>query len=141
MLVCAHHAVFNGFSIALMAHEICASAAAFEAGTEPDLPEFLLQYDDYALWQQKMLASGVLEEERAYWTAQMKDAPYFELEGDKPRQAHRSIAVERIRRELRHGFGTRLEAAARAQVLSPFAFARRWSRASCTGSVVPQRFC
>ena len=124
-----------------MAHEICASAAAFEAGTEPDLPEFLLQYGDYALWQQKMLASGVLEEERAYWTAQMKDAPYFELEGDKPRQAHRSIAVERIRRELRHGFGTRLEAAARAQVLSPFAFARRWSRASCTGSVVPQRFC
>ena len=120
LLIVAHHTVFDGYSIGILGHELGTIAAALEAGRAPDLPELPLQYGDYALWQQDYLASGVLAEDAAYWAAQMKDAPYFELEPDKPRPARRSSAVSRRARDLAPDFMARFEAAARARGVSTF---------------------
>ncbi|MFC2966691.1 condensation domain-containing protein [Acidimangrovimonas pyrenivorans] len=120
LLIVAHHVVFDGYSIGVLGQELGTIAAALEAGQAPELPELPLQYGDYALWQEEYLASGVLAEDSAYWAAQMKDAPYFELPADKPRPALRSTAVTRRSRALPAEFMPRFEAAAKARGVSTF---------------------
>jgi len=123
VLITAHHIVFDGYSIGVLGQEVGLLAAAAEAGRPAaDLPELLLQYGDYALWQREYLASGVLDEDAAYWTAQLRGAPYFELAADKPRPALRSSAVARAGCDIPTAVVTRMEAAARARGVSLFAF-------------------
>lgn len=117
-----HHACFDGASIRILGHEIGTAAQAFEQGRAADLPDLPLQYGDFALWQEDYFASGVLEEEGAYWDARLKDAPYFEVEPDKPRPALRDTNVAQVDRDLPGDFGDRLAAAARTAGVSPFTY-------------------
>ena len=50
LLIAAHHAVFDGFSIRVLGNEIGRLTEAQETDGEPDLPPLELQYGDYALW-------------------------------------------------------------------------------------------
>ncbi|WP_145108791.1 condensation domain-containing protein [Cereibacter sediminicola] len=122
LLIVAHHVCFDGFSIRVLGHEIGTIAEAIEAGREPDLPELPLQYGDYALWQQEYLACGVLEEDGAYWKAQLADAPYFEIEADFPRASRRGTAAAMTSVVLPPSFGERLEAEAKRREVSVFAY-------------------
>ncbi|MBI1220617.1 MAG: hypothetical protein GC186_18955 [Rhodobacteraceae bacterium] len=122
LLVVVHHVVFDGFSIGLMASEVGQAIEAFEAGRAPEFAPLPLQYGDYTLWQQDYLASGVLVEDRAYWTDAMRGVPYFEIEPDKPRPPQRSSAIARLHRDLGGDFGDRLATAAKGYGTSPFAF-------------------
>ncbi|MGR3415441.1 condensation domain-containing protein [Pseudooceanicola nanhaiensis] len=117
-----HQSCFDGASIRVLGHEIGTAAQAFEEGRAPDLPDLPLQYGDFALWQQDYFASGVLEEEGAYWEARLKDAPYFELEPDKPRPPVKTTSVEQVNLDLPEDFGPRLAAAAQAAGVSPFTY-------------------
>ncbi len=122
LVVVAHHIIFDGYSIGLMASEVGRAIEAFEAGRAPDFPPLPLQYGDYTLWQQDYLASGVEAEDRAYWTEAMRGIGYFEIEPDKPRPAIRSTAIARLHRDLGGDFGDRLAAAARPWGISAFTF-------------------
>ncbi|MDE3238732.1 MAG: hypothetical protein KGN33_07220 [Paracoccaceae bacterium] len=122
LLIVAHQSCFDGFSIGVLGEEIGTATAAFEAGRQPDLPDLALQYGDFCLWQQEYLASGVLEEETAYWTETLRNAPYFEVDPDKPRPANRGTAVAQADLRLAPEFHDRLAAAAKAQGVSPFTY-------------------
>jgi hypothetical protein len=133
LLITAHHAVFDGFSIGVLGREIGTALAAFEKGQVPDLPDLPLQYGDFSMWQADMLASGVETEERAYWDEQLKDAPYFELPTDYPRPARRSSAVAQSSRNLLDSFGPALTEAARKMGVSPFVFGAAVASACLAG--------
>ncbi|MCE6958682.1 condensation domain-containing protein [Cereibacter sphaeroides] len=122
LMIVAHHVCFDGFSIRVLGHEIGTIAEAIEAGREPDLPDLPLQYGDYALWQQEYLACGVLEEDGAFWKAQLADAPYFEIEADFPRSGRRGTAAAMTSTVLPPAFGERLEAEAKRREVSVFAY-------------------
>ncbi len=117
-----HQSCFDGYSIRVLGQEIGTAMAAFAAGEAPELPELSLQYGDFTLWQRDYLASGVLEEESAYWLSTLQDAGYFEVAPDKPRPHVKSTNVDLVTRDLPGDFGTRLDATAKRLGVSPFTF-------------------
>lgn len=115
-----HQSCFDGFSIRVLGHEIGTAAQAFEEGRAPDLPELALQYGDFALWQEACFASGALEDEAAYWTGTLADAPYFEVEPDRARLPVKTTDVAQVNLDLASDFGDRLKRRAQALGVSTF---------------------
>ncbi|MZQ80584.1 amino acid adenylation domain-containing protein [Paenibacillus sp. 5J-6] len=57
-----------------------------------ELPPLILQYKDYACWQQELAKQGVLEQQEAYWLEQLSgELPQLELPADFARPAVRSF--------------------------------------------------
>ena len=81
-----HHVVWDGWSFDIFLRELSERYGAETAGRIAELPELPVQYADYAQWHRDWLASGALEKELSFWTAQLKGeiAP-LDLPTDKPR--------------------------------------------------------
>ena len=122
LAITAHQICFDGWSIRILGREIGTCAAAFEAGTAPDLPDLPLQYGDYVLWQRAWFDSAAFAEDLAPWRDRLAGAPYFELQPDFPRPFTRSSACANVMADLPPAFGERLDAEARARGMSPFAY-------------------
>jgi thioesterase domain-containing protein len=71
LLVTFHHTIADGWSVGVFAREFTTALDALERGSSPDLPELELQYADYARWQEALLASEAVSDERRYWRQQM----------------------------------------------------------------------
>ncbi|HVR98866.1 MAG TPA: amino acid adenylation domain-containing protein, partial [Thermoanaerobaculia bacterium] len=85
LLFTLHHAVSDGWSMALMVQEI---VTLYSGGTLPELP---IQYADYAVWQREWLSGEALEQQLAYWRRKLADLPpVLDLPVDRPRPAVRS---------------------------------------------------
>ncbi len=112
ILIAAHHAIFDGFSIRVLGAELGTIAAALLAGREPDLPELPLQYGDYAQWQEACEANGALDQSGAYWQRQLADMPYFNLPYDRPTEPLAQRPGGRLDVPLHEDFQERMEAAA-----------------------------
>ncbi|MBV9790978.1 MAG: amino acid adenylation domain-containing protein [Chloroflexi bacterium] len=73
LLLNAHHAVFDGWSLGVFTREIL---AAYHGQTQPELP---VQYADYSAWQRQWLQSDgsgtALEAQLDYWRQQLAGAP------------------------------------------------------------------
>ncbi|MFL6199420.1 MAG: amino acid adenylation domain-containing protein [Thermoanaerobaculia bacterium] len=87
LLLTLHHAAADGWSIAILVREMVALYGAFAAGQPSPLPEPLLQYADYAAWQQDRLASGELAADLLYWRRRLDGLPPLGLLGDRERPA------------------------------------------------------
>ncbi|WP_244170813.1 condensation domain-containing protein, partial [Xanthomonas sacchari] len=88
LLVTQHHIVSDGWSIGVLVGEVSALYAAFLTGAADPLPALPVQYADYAAWQRRWLQGTVLDEQRAFWKDQLRDAPaLLELPTDQPRPA------------------------------------------------------
>jgi amino acid adenylation domain-containing protein len=87
----AHHIVCDGWSIDLLAGELCDLYQAFTHGRPSPLPALAAQYADYARWQREWLDDKRVDEQLAYWCAQLGGAPAaLELPTDRPRPAEAS---------------------------------------------------
>ncbi len=80
-----HHIVTDGWSTGVLVREVSALYAAYAAGRAPELPEPEVQYADYAAWQRAWFTGPVLDEQLAYWTAQLAGASRLALPTDRPR--------------------------------------------------------
>jgi thioesterase domain-containing protein len=74
LLLTLHSLVADGWSTGLLIDQFQAAAEAIDAEAVPDASEPELQFADYALWEKELLASGALDEARAYWQRQLHDA-------------------------------------------------------------------
>lgn len=74
LLLTLHAMVADGWSTGLLTGEFKAAARAIDAGSPPDESEPELQFVDYALWQQELLASNALDDARAFWRRQLTGA-------------------------------------------------------------------
>ena len=90
LLLTLHHAVADGWSMAVLLREIEEVHAAFAAGEPSPLPELPIQYADYALWQRAQLTPERVAASLGYWRRQLADAPRLRLPTDRPRGGSRS---------------------------------------------------
>jgi amino acid adenylation domain-containing protein len=86
LLLVMHHIVSDGWSIEVFIRELSALYQSFSKGMPSPLPELLIQYADFTIWQRQWLQGEVLETQLNYWKQQLADAPpLLELPTDRPR--------------------------------------------------------
>jgi amino acid adenylation domain-containing protein len=85
-----HHIVYDIWSGWVLLGDLEALYTAFRDGLPSPLPELPIQYADFAYWQRRWLEGAVLEEQLAYWRAQLDGAQPLELPTDRPRGARAS---------------------------------------------------
>jgi len=91
LLITIHHIVFDNWSQGILIRELIALYTAFRAGRTPPLPTLPVQYGDYAIWQRRHLQGRLLNDQLAFWTAQLRHAPaLLDLPTDYPRPPIRS---------------------------------------------------
>jgi amino acid adenylation domain-containing protein len=116
LLVTLHHAVSDGWSMAIFQREMLALYAACRAGAASPLAELPVQYADYAVWQRERLQGPALDRQLAYWTARLAGAPeLLELPTDRPRPAVQDLSGAREPVELPAALLEPLQALARSE--------------------------
>jgi len=116
-----HHIVSDGWSMAVLAHELSALYAAFVAGDESPLAPLSIQYADYAVWQRRWLSGEVLEAQSAYWRGQLSGIdPLLELPYDHARPAEQDFTGAVVPLELDEALTQGLRALSREHGLTLF---------------------
>ncbi len=86
ILFTVHHIISDDWSSSVLIQELAIIYDAFNNNRPSPLPEPVIQYADYAHWQQNWLQGEVLENHLNYWKNQLSDSPMLlELPTDKPR--------------------------------------------------------
>lgn len=94
-----HHIVADGWSIAILMRELVTLFQALSSDKHGHyldpatiLAPLAIQYADFAAWQRRWLATGVLQDQLNYWRRQLADAPtLLTLPTDRPRPASQSF--------------------------------------------------
>ncbi|MBV9792198.1 MAG: amino acid adenylation domain-containing protein [Chloroflexi bacterium] len=87
LLLNMHHIVSDGWSMGVFMREMTALYNAFAAGERSPLPNLLIQYVDYAVWQRNWLQGDVLAAQLDYWKQQLAHVPSLQMPTDYPRPA------------------------------------------------------
>ena len=67
LMLTVHHIIYDGWSLGILASELCTLYEAYSKGNPSPLPELPIQYVDYAHWERQKLTAEVLEEHLSYW--------------------------------------------------------------------------
>lgn len=88
LAIVLHHIVCDGWSVDVLARELCELYTARVEEREAILPELPVQFADFALWQRQMLDKPEAARRLAYWKNKLQGAPAgLELPTDRPRPA------------------------------------------------------
>ncbi len=112
LLLTAHHAIFDAWSISLFYQDLLAFYQAALGQGPTHKPELPRQYADYAQWQRQQLSGARLAELVAYWRAQLHQVPVVELPADRPRPAASAFRGGRHAWRLARDLSARLKALA-----------------------------
>ncbi|HKN54680.1 MAG TPA: amino acid adenylation domain-containing protein, partial [Amycolatopsis sp.] len=82
LLLVLHHIVTDGWSSEILIGELATVYTAFVRGAEPELPEPLIQYADFAVWQRE---EADIDAQLEYWRGRLDGVPRLELPTDRPR--------------------------------------------------------
>jgi amino acid adenylation domain-containing protein/FkbM family methyltransferase len=80
LVLTLHHIVSDGWSENILTEELEALYAAYLDGRPSPLPEPIIQYADYAAWQEQFLRSEEVERQVQYWREQLHELPVLELQ-------------------------------------------------------------
>jgi amino acid adenylation domain-containing protein len=93
LVVAMHHAVSDGWSVAVLQREMRALYDAFSRGLPSPLAELPAQYADWAAWQRRWRDEGGLNAQTEFWARTLAGAPAaIDLPADRPRPAARGFA-------------------------------------------------
>ncbi len=93
LLFTLHHIISDGWSMGVIVREVTTLYDAYCKGRPSPLPELIIQYADYAVWQRQWLQGSVLETQLAYWKSRLgSKLAALELPTDRPRPAVRTNA-------------------------------------------------
>jgi len=117
-----HHVATDAWSSTLLVREVTALYAAFSRGRPSPLPDLLIQYADFSLWQRERLSGKSLAAMLSRWRKRLGgDPPVLELPTDR---ARRSGGTARrgafLLRELPESSGPGLNRLNRARGTTPF---------------------
>lgn len=88
LVLIMHHIITDGWSMGIFIQELSLLYRAFTLNSPLLLPELLIQYADFAVWQRQWLSEEIQKQQLNYWKQQLADAPpLLELPTDKPRPA------------------------------------------------------
>ena len=86
LLTPVHHIVFDGWSYGIFVDELAKCYAAYREGQAPSLPDLMVQYGDFAEWQQSWMQTPDAERQLSYWKEHLGgQLPTLELPTDRPR--------------------------------------------------------
>ncbi|MDT8913030.1 non-ribosomal peptide synthase/polyketide synthase [Amycolatopsis sp. PS_44_ISF1] len=102
LLVCQHHIITDGWSVALLVEEL----AALYAGEE--LPAVPVAYRDFSAWHHERLAGPLRARQLAHWRDHLAGLGALDLPADRPRPLRRGTAGAVRRYELPAGLAERL---------------------------------
>lgn len=66
-----HHLICDATSLSLLMSDVIDSYAALIAGRGPDLPRLLIQYADFAVWEQKWFTERRDRAQRDWWASKL----------------------------------------------------------------------
>jgi amino acid adenylation domain-containing protein len=88
LVISLHHIVCDGWSVNNLFSELAESYSARLHHRKAELPDLLVQYGDYALWQRRHLVSQDGDAERTFWRQELHGIPpALEIPGDRLRPA------------------------------------------------------
>lgn len=88
LLLTLHHIAADGWSFGVLIREFTTLYTAFRDGCSSPLPDLLIQYGDFAVWQRQWLREDILQLQMNYWRQQLQNAPVvLELPTDRSRPA------------------------------------------------------
>ena len=73
LVLVAHHAASDGWTMNVLVRDLAACYTAIEAGVPPQLPE-TSQYGQFSVWQRQRLASPQADKSRQYWQQKLQHA-------------------------------------------------------------------
>lgn len=120
LVLVMHHLVSDGWSAAILFHELTELYQARRSGRPARLAELDIQYLDFAAWQHEQLQGPALERLRRYWAGQLAALPALQLPGDAGRPARRTPRGSTLRIRLPRELTDRIEALARQHQASAF---------------------
>ncbi|UOE51898.1 non-ribosomal peptide synthase/polyketide synthase [Mucilaginibacter sp. SMC90] len=82
LVMVIHHIASDAWSLPIIVDEIATLYSAYSNGNQLRLPEPVLQFADYALWQRDNLLEEKLEEKLQYWKSKLQDVPALQLPAD-----------------------------------------------------------
>ena len=86
LVILIHHAVTDGWSMALLFGELTTLYGAFSRGEPSPLPELSIQYADFSAWQREYLDGPEGTRQIDWWKAQLAGLPeVLEIPADRPR--------------------------------------------------------
>ena len=116
LLLTMHHIICDGWSMAVLRHEVARYYEAILAGHETELEPLPIQYADFAHWQREQLQGPTLDRLLGYWTRQFANPPPpLELPLDFPRPATQTYAGNVCRRRVGKDLAARLREVARTE--------------------------
>ncbi|MEV8516964.1 amino acid adenylation domain-containing protein [Dactylosporangium sp. NPDC051484] len=116
-----HHIVADGWSIGVFLRELETLYAARLRGRAVPLPELMIQYLDYSLWQREPDQAQRHRSQLEYWRQQLADAPQvLDLPTDRARPWARDVAGASEIRRLPDDLADAIGALARAERVSEF---------------------
>ncbi|KAK9759407.1 hypothetical protein K7432_017678 [Basidiobolus ranarum] len=73
LLIVIHHIVSDGWSITILQKELAVLYESYSCGKSSPLPEPLIQYADFAVWQRNWLQGDNLDRQMTYWKEKLRD--------------------------------------------------------------------
>ncbi|MFI9387082.1 amino acid adenylation domain-containing protein [Kutzneria sp. NPDC052558] len=120
LLLVLHHIAGDGGSKTALLADIAAAYDARRDGHAPNWAPLAVQYADYTLWQQKVLADD-MDRQLDYWRTNLAGAPeQLELPTDRPRPAVADPHSETVQLSIAPKLHTDLLALARKTNTTPF---------------------
>lgn len=75
VLLVTHQFATDGLSVRFLLQELATLYKAILVGDRSSLPEPIIQYADFALWQQQWFSEAIFEPQIIYWKQQLSGAP------------------------------------------------------------------
>jgi hypothetical protein len=91
LVLVMHHSISDESSMKILIGELSDVYRTETAGVPATLPPLLMDYGDYAVWQQDRMQGEELDRQLSYWREQLRGAPrLLTLHAGRPRPARRS---------------------------------------------------
>ncbi|MBX8605651.1 amino acid adenylation domain-containing protein [Pseudomonas cichorii] len=121
LLLTLHHIIGDGWSVAVLAHEVMALYQAFAQGQTSPLAPLDIQYGDYAYWQRQWQAPVEFDSKIDYWSRHLAQAPTtLELPTDRPRPAIQTYRGKAITHSLGKTLSAQIDALSQSRDSTPF---------------------
>ncbi|HEV7627220.1 MAG TPA: condensation domain-containing protein, partial [Streptomyces sp.] len=85
LVVTTHREVYDGAQPGVFFGDLFAFYGARSGGLSPEPATLPVSYNDYAQWQRRLRADGLLDGQLAHWQETLADLKAFELPSDRPR--------------------------------------------------------
>ncbi len=115
LLITQHHTITDGWSVMLLAKELAAIYRNLGRDIAAPAP---LQFADYARWEQSRTTEW--DDDRSFWTEQLKGLPRLELPGDRVHSTDKSYRGGRLPLNWTRNLSEKLVALGREESCTPF---------------------